>query len=230
MNTTATLPCRHRAVVTAVSTLTPRTRRITLSGPTLVGLFIHGAQAIELILDCGSSRRVTRCFISRHSRPDIGEIDLDIFMHKGGGPGSDWVRSARPGTVAEFVGPRESLKPRPAAWHLFVGDEASLPAIATMTSLLGPNQITLVLVEVSDSTDEVPLTATQVKWIHRGGTPSGTPPLLAEALQYVYGPDGAGKAYLIGERRTMNTLRDHLSQHDITPDDAFVEGYWDRSL
>jgi NADPH-dependent ferric siderophore reductase len=230
MNITATLPRRHRTVVTAISMLTPRMRRMTLAGPSLVGLCIHGAQDIELILNCGSGRRVKRCYSIRHSRPDVGEIDLDIFMHKGGGPGSDWVRCARPGTVAEFVGPRERLELRPADWYLFVGDEASLPAIATMTSLLGPNQITLVLVEVSDSTDEVPLTATQVQWIHRGGTPAGTPRLLAEALRYVYGPDGIGRAYLIGERRTMNTLRVHLNQHDITRDGAFVEGYWDRSL
>ncbi|MGD0558312.1 MAG: hypothetical protein ABSA93_25450 [Streptosporangiaceae bacterium] len=38
----------------------------------------------------------------------------------------------------EVVGPRGKLELRPAAHHLFVGDEASLPAIAALSEALPP--------------------------------------------------------------------------------------------
>ena len=68
-----------------------------------------------------------------------------MVLH-GDGPGERWVRSARPGDRIEGIGPRGKVFPSMSAdWHLFMGDEAAMPAILAMTeSLPGDADATLV--------------------------------------------------------------------------------------
>jgi NADPH-dependent ferric siderophore reductase len=214
----------HVTRVARVLDLTPRMRRITLSGETLRGLETRPAQDVELILTEPSGRRVKRRYTIRTARPDVGEIDVDALLH-GHGPGSSWAAAARPGDEVSFLGPRGKLELRPADWHLFVGDESALPAFASVAAARPEHENALAVVEVGDAADELPIGAA-VTWVHRATTPPGSPDLLATALEHLRPPAGNGRAYLLGESRAMVALRPLVHRLGIPEDQVFLKGYW----
>jgi NADPH-dependent ferric siderophore reductase len=218
----------HQVTIRAVRELTPRMRRITLGGTTLVGLRTQPAQDVELVLTEESGRRVKRRYTIRDARPEIGEIDIDALLH-GHGPGSAWASTVAAGDAAVVLGPRGKLELRPADWHLFVGDESALPAFAAIIEALPDAEAAFALIEVAGPTDEVPLQRDgqlELRWIHRGGVPAGTPGLIASTLAVVRLPPGSGRAYLLGESRAVVALRPHVNQLGIADEQIFLKGYW----
>lgn len=223
----------HSALVVAATTLTPRMRRVTVRAESMAGVAIRPAQDVELLLREESGRRVKRRYTIRAARPETGELDLDVLLH-GSGPGSSWGATAAPGDAVEFQGPRGKLELRPAPWHLLVGDESALPAIATIVEALPAGQSSVALVEVTDPSDELPLPG-EVRWVHRGPASAGGAELLAAALDGVDIPTGTvptgavptgARAYLLGESRAMIALRAGLEARGIAHDAIFVKGYW----
>jgi NADPH-dependent ferric siderophore reductase len=219
----------HAVAVTAVTDLTPRMRRVTLTGPSLVGIAVEPAQDVELILADGTGHRLKRRYTIRTARPAAGEVDIDALVHAHG-PGGRWAAGVVAGDTIEFLGPRGHLELRPAAWHLFVGDEAALPAFAALVEALPPDQQAIVLAEVGSATDELPIQRhageLTVIWLHRDGTAAGRPDLLAAALTKLATPAGAGQAYLLGESRAVVALRPHVLAHGLTIGQMFLKGYW----
>jgi NADPH-dependent ferric siderophore reductase len=212
------------ATVVATTELTPRMRRVTLTAPGLIGLTMRPAQDVELLLREASGRRVKRRYTVRHSRPDTGEIDLDVLLH-GAGPGSAWGATARPGDAVEFQGPRGKLELRAAPRHLLVGDESALPAIAAIAEALPSDEHGTAVIEVRDADDELPVGQADVRWVHRGAAAPGTPDHLAAALAGRDIPAGS-RAYLLGESRAMIALRALLEGAGVAHDAIFVKGYW----
>jgi NADPH-dependent ferric siderophore reductase len=208
-------------------------RRVTLTGPTLEGMQTRPGQDVEIILTAGSGRRVKRRYTIRRARPEVAEIDVDVLVH-GRGPGSSWAATAAPGDAAEFLGPRGKLELRPADWHLFVGDEAAIPAFASFIEALAPAEIAIVLVEVGDASDELPFARAagevSVQWIHRQGAAAGGAGLLAVAVASVGVPPGAGRAYLLGESRAVVALRAPATALGLAHDQVFVKGYWNLGV
>ncbi|MDT4905968.1 MAG: hypothetical protein QOH52_3984 [Pseudonocardiales bacterium] len=218
----------HPAKVVAAVDLTPRMRRITLRAESMRGIELRPAQDVELLLREPSGRRVKRRYTIRHARPDAGELDLDVLLH-GSGPGSHWGATARPGDEVEFQGPRGKLELRPAPWHLLVGDESALPAIAAISAALPVDEPALALIEVGDDSDHLPVDHADVHWLHRGTASAGGPDLLAAALEDLdlAGLAGLpGRGYLMGESRAMVALRAVLEGRGIAHDAIFVKGYW----
>ncbi len=193
--------------VTATAHLTPRMRRITLPGPSLVGLVVGPAQDVELILGDGAGHRLKRRYTVRSARPDLGEIDIDALVHPDG-PGGRWAAEVAISDRVEFIGPRGHLEVRPADWHLFLGDEAALPAIASLLDALPVAELAIVLAEVSSSEDEVAIGVgherLQLCWLHRAGARPGSPDLFRTALAALATPSGTGQAYLLGESRAVH--------------------------
>jgi NADPH-dependent ferric siderophore reductase len=168
---------------------------------------------------------VKRRYTIRVSRPETGELDLDILLH-GAGPGSAWGQDARPGDQVEFQGPRGKLQLRPAARHLLVGDESALPALAAICEALPPHEPAVAVVEVEDEGDHLPVGA-ETTWVHRRGAAAGGADLLAGALSRLGVPPGT-HAYLLGETRAMVALRALVEEHGVAHDAVFVKGYWNR--
>jgi NADPH-dependent ferric siderophore reductase len=209
--------------VTAAEPVTPRMRRITVQSDAAVGLTVRPAQDVELLLREPSGRRVKRRYTIRHARPDAGELDLDVLLH-GDGPGAQWGAGAKPGDPLEFQGPRGKLELRHAPWHLLVGDESALPAIAAICEALPPDEQAVALIEVHGPADEVPVRA-DVRWIHRGEVRPGAADLLSAALDDVDIP-AATRGYLMGESRAMVALRAVLEGRGVEHEAIFVKGYW----
>jgi NADPH-dependent ferric siderophore reductase len=199
--------------------------RVTVRAESMVGIVTRPAQDIELLLREPSGRRVKRRYTIRHARPEAGEFDLDVLLH-GDGPGARWAESARRGDEVEFQGPRGKLELRAAPWHLLIGDESALPAIAAICEALPTGETALALIEVRDASDEQAVDAAAVRWMHRNNTPPGTPDLLAGALSDIDLPDGTGRAYLMGESRAMVSLRAVVESRGVPHDAIFVKGYW----
>ncbi|HKC28115.1 MAG TPA: siderophore-interacting protein [Jatrophihabitans sp.] len=213
----------HRGAVVATAGLTPRMRRVTVRADAMVGIAIRPAQDVELLLRDPSGRRVKRRYTIRHARPDRGELDLDVLLH-GDTPGARWGATAQAGDPVEFQGPRGKLELRPARFHLLIGDESALPAIAAIAEALPADEHAQAVIEVRDAADELPVAA-QTRWVHRGDQPPGTPDPLAAALAELDIPSDS-HGYLMGETRAMVALRALLEARGLAHDAIFVKGYW----
>jgi len=219
----------HDATVIARRQLTASTLRLTLSAPDVCALVQRPAHDLEVLLADRDGQRVKRRYTIRQTRPDTGELDLDVVLHEGGGPGAAWATTAPVGSHVNLIGPRGKLELRPAGWYLFVGDETSLPAIAALTEALGPTACTVVLAEVAGPQDQIRLTAAlDVRWLHRDRSPAGDPELLSEAIAALTAPADHGRAYLLGESRVVRELSQQLGHLAIASQRAFVKGYWNR--
>jgi NADPH-dependent ferric siderophore reductase len=218
---------QHQAHISAIADLTPRMRRITVQGESLREVQPNPAQDAEVILTEASGRKLRRRYTIRHARPGLGEWDLDVLRH-GHGPGSSWAEQAQPGQSVDFFGPRGRLVLSAVDWHLFVGDESALPAIAALTELVPTGQHAIAIVEVTDRDDELDLSS-DVRWCHRGPLRPGTPDLLAPAITALTTPAGRGHAYLLGESRTVVSLRTAVAEHGLGVPDCFVKGYWNHA-
>ena len=238
----------HRAVVVGSLDLTPRMRRVTVRADSMIDADLRPAQDVELLLRQESGRRVKRRYTIRTARPELGELDLDVLLH-GSGPGSRWGADAQPGDEVEFQGPRGKLELRPAPFHLLVGDESALPAIAAIAEALPDGEASTAVVEVRSAEDELPVRG-DVRWVHRGSTDAGGSELLDAAVRAAIGSTGGGRAdapqagapradgpgadglpagaraYLMGESRAMVALRAVVESLGVEHDAIFVKGYW----
>jgi NADPH-dependent ferric siderophore reductase len=208
----------HSATVVDARDLTARMRRITLHAPTLDSP--RPAQDVELVLADDTGRKVKRRYTITRYRE--GRFDVDALVH-GNAPGANWAATASAGDHVQFFGPRGKLELRPTAWHLFMGDESALPAIAELTA--AARTPAYALIEVGDGADELPVDA-EVRWLHRGATRPGTLDLLGTAIEAFAPPPGDGHAYLLGESRVVAALRPRLHALGLTNDQLYVKGYW----
>jgi NADPH-dependent ferric siderophore reductase len=214
----------HTGRVLASEQLTPRMRRVTVHCDAMTGVAIRPAQDIELHLREDNGRRVKRRYTIRHSRVDAGELDLDVLLH-GSGAGSAWGRGAAPGDAVDFQGPRGKLELRHASWHVFCGDESALPAIAAIIEALPEDEQAVAVIEVGDESDELPVPG-DVRWVHRGEHPPGTPDLLLPEAERVSVPYAWAQYYLLGETRSMVALRALFEGRGALHDTIFLKGYW----
>jgi len=219
--------------VTTTTQLTPHMQRLELTAPELDGFTYRPGQDVMLLVAVDGRRPVRRRYTIRSLDRARQQLTLDVVLH-GDGPGERWVRAARPGDRIEGIGPRGKVFPSPEAdWHLFMGDEAALPAILAMTeSLPGDAEATLVL-EVPEAADEQDYSAaarTRVSWLHRLGTPAGDPAasaLVSEAAE-VELPPGRGHAYLLGEASVVLAMRERLAARELPQDQMSPKAYWGR--
>ncbi|MEO6886052.1 MAG: siderophore-interacting protein [Jatrophihabitantaceae bacterium] len=216
----------HLGQVVAAGGLTARMRRVTVQADSMQNVELRPAQDVELHLVDGSGRRVKRRYTIRQARPELGELDLDVQLH-GDGPGAAWGLAAAPGDAISFQGPRGKLQLTAAQWHLLIGDESALPAIASICEALPAGERAIAAIEVQDAADEQPFPHTaQVNWVHRGDIEPGTPEHLVSAVAAHGLPDGQGHAYLLGETRTMVAVRALLESRGLAHDSIFLKGYW----
>lgn len=157
------------------------------------------------------------------------ELTVDFVVHGDEGLAGPWAARAKVGDVMRFLGPGGGYAPDPEAdWHLLVGDESALPAIAASLERLPEGAVAYAFIEVEDPSDELKIAApasAEIRWLPRRGRPVGE--ALAAAVHDLDFPAGDVHAFVHGEAGAMRELRRHLRMDRGIPRDRLsISGYW----
>jgi NADPH-dependent ferric siderophore reductase len=170
-----------------------------------------------------------RSYTVRTWDPHALEMSIDFVYHGDQGLAGPWAANSQPGDEVLFMGPGGAYAPSETAdWHLLVGDESALPAIAASLEALPEGTPARVFVEVSGPGEEQELiTAGDAKlvWLHRGEDPVGE--ALVQAVQDLEFPSGTVHAFVHGEAGFVKRLRRHLRvERGIPIEQLSISGYW----
>lgn len=236
--------------VSAVTTVTPAVRRITLTaapevvaaaGPTLSLLVPRvGDRAPEwpqvardgrIVWPQGSHGVSMRRYTAQRQDPAAGELDIDFVLH-GDGPAAAWAAATRPGEVLG-VASAAPLGEAPAGWLLLAGDETALPAIRRILATAAPDTRGVALVEVAGPEEEQPLPAppaVEVRWLHRAGAEPGRSTLLVDAVAALDRPAGDDLFAWVGaESAAVRAVRADLrGRWGLRRTQHHAIGYWRR--
>ena len=234
--------------VTATTPLTERMVRVTVAADELADFAHDGPdQLVRMFFPVGDEPPplpVTAdwwpelCAMPEATRPALRNytvrrldranrtMDIDFVLHGDGdhsGPGSTWAATAKPGDkIGVLSDGADYAPPADAEWQLIIGDEAALPAVAAILEELRSPAV--VLLEVADAADELPLSA-EVTWVHRGDATRGDA-VLAE-LRSRELPSGVPYAWVAGESALATGVRRHLvNDRGFAKDRIYFCGYW----
>lgn len=250
-----------------ITDLSPYLRRITLTGDDLAGfhtaafddhvkLLLPDARGAQprmpglgpngLVFDADQPRPVMRDYTPRRYDDERNELDIDFVLGHDG-PATDWAQEAEPGHFIGTAGPRGSfIIPSAFDWHLLVGDETAIPAIARRLEELPASVQAIVIIKVRSEDARIELPAecrVDLRWVigeHLGAThaesggpqsPSSgaetEPGLLASELQGISLPRGEGYAWAAGEYGEIKAVRAHLiEERGIRKDRIRAASYW----
>jgi NADPH-dependent ferric siderophore reductase len=214
--------------VTEVAWLTPSMVRVVVSGAELEG-FAAG-EFTDHYVKCRFGDK-TRSYTVRAWDPERLLLTLDFVVHGDAGIAGPWAARAKAGDQLEIRGPGGGYAPSPDAdWHLMVGDDAALPAIAASLLLVPANVPVFVVLEVDGPEHQQPLESPgdlQVFWVHRRRGPGEDPSLQLDAVSALALPDGHGQAFVHGEATTVRVIRRHLVlDRDLPVESLSASGYW----
>lgn len=229
--------------------LSPRMRRVVLSGPELDGLEIdQPAASVRLLLppavaedlvmptwsgnqfDLPDGRRAPiRTFTPRQLDQGAAELTLDVVRH-GSGAAAAWVDAVTPGDEAAVSGPGRGYEiDTGAAGYLLGGDETAIPAISQLLEALPDEMAVEVHLEVADPEAKPPVPphpSAQVHW--HAQPPDGEPgDALVDAVRGLAEvPDGV---WVAGEAAAVQRIRKHLfDERGLSRSEATVRGYWKK--
>ncbi|MEU3062425.1 siderophore-interacting protein [Streptomyces subrutilus] len=157
------------------------------------------------------------------------ELTLDFVVHGDEGLAGPWAARVRPGELVRFLGPGGAYAPdRTAGWHLLVGDESALPAIAAAMERMPAGARVHAFLEIEGPADEQPITTPDgvaPVWLHRGGRPVGE--ALVEAVTSLEFPSKDVHAFVHGEAGFVKDLRRHLRlERGVARERLSISGYW----
>jgi NADPH-dependent ferric siderophore reductase len=171
---------------------------------------------------------VTRAYTVRAWDPASGELTVDVVHHGDEGIAPVWAAAARPGDRISLFGPGGAYAPAPDAdWHLLVGDQSALPAIAATMEALPTGAAAVVVVLVAGPEEEQPLvTAADVSltWVHGDGASVDA---VVEAVRAATERGGDVHAFVHGEADMVRAVRRHLRiERGVPRERLSASGYW----
>lgn len=163
-----------------------------------------------------------------------GRLTLDFVVHGGSGVAGPWAASVAPGDVLVFEGPGCGYRPDPdAGWHLLVGDESALPAIAASLEAVPAGRPVVVRLLCEGPEHEIPLPTPgdlDLEWLHRTGSDDDVD-LLADAVADLAFPAGRVHAFVHGEAEEIRAIRRHLlTDRGLDRRDMSCSPYWRRTM
>lgn len=237
--------------VRQIDRITPHLVRVTLAGDDLQGfvspgfddhvkLFfpdpVTGVLALPTMGAEGpvwteGTRPTMRDYTPHHFDPEACTLQIDFALHQPGGPATEWAAQAQVGQTLGVGGPRGSfIVPTGFDWHLLVGDDTALPAIARRLAELPAGARAEVLVEVEGPEDQVALpsaAAVAVQWVYRRGAADALP--LLDALRRTAMPAGVFHAWIGCESTQAKALRAYLATEcKLNPQWLRASSYWRR--
>jgi NADPH-dependent ferric siderophore reductase len=236
-----------------ISTTVIRTERLS---PTMVRVVVGGEDLRKFAMNDSTDAYVKCAFLHpgvEHPRPldfstlppeqaprlrtytvrgwdqDKLELTIDFVVHGDEGLAGPWARDAKPGDELLILGPGGGYAPDlSAGWHLFVGDESAIPAIANALGALPDGARGYVLIEVDGPEQALPLkrpAGVHVQWIHHGPRPIGE--ALLSAVAALDFSDGDVQAFVHGEAGMVKDLRRLIKVDRGVPMDRLsISGYW----
>jgi NADPH-dependent ferric siderophore reductase len=238
--------------VVSVERLTPRMTRVVFTGEELEGFATRGpAEHLKVnfpptgesklvlpewgpdgpILHQGQQRPLNRTYTPRRWDSESRELTVDFLLH-GKGPGTTWANQARLGqvvAVSHQPGGAYNVDAE-AEWYLIGGDEAALPAVATLLEALPESCFAHVFVEVSDPAEELRLESPaqfQLTWLHHSGATQPVGRRLEQAVREFPFPKGNGRVWIGCEASIMREIRRHLlNERRMDRAHVHTQGYW----
>jgi len=245
-------PIRYRLIeVVAIDAISPHMRRIVFGGEALEGFYSPGFDDhVKLVLPApGEAQPVTpiasdeglrwasdvtkplmRDYTPRAFDQAAGRLTIDFALHDAG-PATRWALNARVGDKLGLAGPRGSLLvPADYDWHLLVGDDTAIPAIARRLAELPATARAVVAIEVDEAADRQVLThdcSADIHWVYREGVPAGESHALIDYVRELNVPDGMYYAWVACETHVAQALRRILLERKGASRDAIkAAGYW----
>ena len=177
-------------------------------------------------------RPVTRDYTPRRHDPQAGELDIDFVLH-GEGPAATWAAQARPGQLLGVGGPRGSfVVPLEYDWHLLIGDETALPAIARRLAEMPATARVIAVIETRHASARLPLESAAdptVHWVRCAVDTADGRTALERAVRRLQLPDGQGYAWAAGEHSAVRAIREHLvQQRGMDSASIRAASYWRR--
>lgn len=170
------------------------------------------------------------------------ELTIDFVVHGDEGFAGSWAQRATPGDRLQFAGPGGNHRPDPGAdWHLLVGDESALPAVAASLEAMPAGAVARVFLVVDGPASEFDLRADTglgerpdsdviITWLHRQEQ-SEPERVLVDAVASADLPAGSPDVFVHGEAGEVREVRRHLiADRGIDPSSASISPYWRRSL
>lgn len=182
-----------------------------------------------LAMPAGAERPAMRDYTPRAYDAEANLLDIEFVLHGDEGLASGWAARARPGDEVGVGGPRGSfVVPTGFDWHLLVGDETALPAIARRLEELPEGVRAIAVIETADARDRRELksrAALDLHWVQ-----SGAPDALAQVVRSLPLPrDGEGFAWAGGEAASMVAVRQALVDgHGLDKSRVRASAYWKR--
>ncbi|WP_448164870.1 siderophore-interacting protein [Burkholderia cepacia] len=242
--------------VLRVHAVTPHLLRVTLGGPDLadfesasfddhVKVFFPPPGAERPAMPTlgangpefpeGEPRPVARDFTPRRFDRAARELDLEFVLNHPG-PASQWAAQARVGQWLGIGGPRGSfVVPTGFDWHLLIGDDTALPAVARRLEELPAGARAAVVMEVADRTAQIEFdTRADVHEIWRfraeADADAANGDVLLNAVRDLpLPPSGDGYVWAAGEALSIRAVRQHLTgERGVDKSRIRAAAYWKR--
>jgi NADPH-dependent ferric siderophore reductase len=175
-----------------------------------------------------------RRYTVRSWDPGERRLTLEFVVHGDNGIAGPWALHAQPGDALVFTGPAGAYRPDPEAdWHLMVGDESALPAIAASLEAVPEGTPVVARLVCDGPGHEVALDSPgrlDLAWLHRRDADDDAE-LLLEAVRDVQAPAGRAHAFVHGEAGETRAVRRHLlAERRFEPEWLSCSPYWRRGL
>ncbi|WP_346433522.1 siderophore-interacting protein [Nonomuraea composti] len=225
-----------RARVTETGLVTPTMRHIRLATETPIAFPYRPGQHIRVQINDPLSvqgilrpSETLRTYTIWDLDPDRRALELRAHLYGGDGIGLRWAQEAAPGDAVTFWWPQGDFFVRDEApFHLFAGDETASAAFGPMLRALGAGARVHGVLE-SESPEHDPLMPGphELRRVHRRGAPAASSKTLLAAVAELELPGNTGAAYLAGEARTCQMIRDYLVRERNWPRKAIhVKPFW----
>ena len=231
-------PRRRQLDVLRVDKIAAHMIRVTLGGDldgfTSLGFDDH----VKLFFptdrtgDDGEPEFDSRDYTPRRYDPQARTLAVEFVLHDAG-PATRWAEQVKAGQTLRIGGPRGSFViPLTFDWHLLIGDDTALPAIARRLEELPKGSRAVVLAEVDSAADEIAFESAaevSVTYVHRNGADPGASDALTRGLRSLKLSKGDYYAWVACESLTAKALRAQLiADHGANPKWIRAAGYWRR--
>lgn len=179
-------------------------------------------------------RPIGRRYTVRAWDPELRRLTIDFVVHGDEGVAGRWAQAAGPGDRLQMAGPSGAYRPDPDAdWHLMIGDESALPAIAASLEHVPAGRLAVAVLLVDGPEHELVLRCPgdlRVTWLHRDADLSAQDLLLRTVEGLTFSP-GRVHAFVHGEAGETRAVRRHLiGERGVHREDASISPYWRRNF